>query len=672
MSIRASLLLLLGIFIPVCSDPAPHTVIPENPDVILITVDTLRADHLSGYGYQGIETPGIDSLARDGLLFEQAVTPVPITLPAHASILTGLYPFSHGIRDNSGPALSPEARTLAELLKDERQYKTGAFVGAFVLDSRFGLDQGFDTYLDDFESGTLELVSLQISEHRAEEVLSRARKWIDRSHASTFFCWIHLFDPHAPYDPPEGFRRPDIHPYDAEILYADRQLGRFFRYLKDRNLYDESLILLTSDHGEGLGEHREDTHGMFLYDSTVHVPLIVKLPGNRYAGTRWAELVRLIDLKPTIQSILGLEPSPGIQGRDFSGVWRQENTGGPRPDAYLETLLPHLNYGWRGLRGLRSGNFKLIDGAQPELYHLTEDPGEKSNLAARESARLQDLKRRLTTLVDDPAAVRLNPGPITADPQALERLRSLGYLGGAGGTGADPFSDSLANPAEKIGLFNRVWQAQDLTVRGKYRESVRILDEILAEDQTLFLAHSIQALNYIQLNRPERAIPHLEQAVRLRPDDAGSRFYLGIAHLRMGDLSRASVEFETTLKIDPQHLAALNNLGTVYIRLGETVRATRVFEKLLTEDDQDAAAWSNLGVLRMQSGDWDSALDTFNQALDLNPGIPEIYNNIGLIHLNRGRYDLAISNFRKALELRPDYPTARRNLEQALQARRSR
>jgi arylsulfatase A-like enzyme/Flp pilus assembly protein TadD len=649
-----------------CSGENPSTEIPIRPNVFLITVDTLRADHLSSYGYREIQTPQIDSLGEDGLLFSQAITPVPITLPAHASIMTGLYPFSHGIRDNSGGVLDSEAVTLAEAL-NRHQYETGAFVGAFVLDSRFGLDQGFETYFDNFESDTFDLVNLQISERRADSVLSEVQDWIRRNKQSPMFCWIHLFDPHTPYDPPESFRSADLHPYDSEILFTDYELGKFFQFLKSQDLYQKSLIILTSDHGEGLGQHREDTHGMFIYDSTIHVPLLFKLPGNLFPGKTINQQVRLIDLMPTVLSLTGIESPAEVQGTDLSPLWK--NDASLQLPAYSETLLPNLNYGWRGLRGLRSGGFKFIDSKDPKLFQLQRDVSETDNLAASDPDRLQLMKRELINLIEENSDVDLLSPVVNADQETLERLRSLGYLSGSGGPTGDPFRGSLEDPEEKVHLFNQVWQAQEMTSEGRFQDSIRLIDQILREDKTIFLAHSIQSLNYLQSNQPERAITFLQQAIRLRPDDSGSHFYLGIASLQKGDLGTAASALETSLRFDPRNLAALNNLGTVYTRLNSYEKASQIFGRLLSENRKDVAAWVNFGVVRMMLEDWDASLEAFNEALKINPAIPEVYNNIGLIYLNKKRFDLAISNFRRSLELNPDYPLAQQNLDKALKAR---
>jgi choline-sulfatase len=660
-----ALLLLLGVF----STPGIETGLAQTgaspsipPHVILVSVDTLRADRLSCYGYSENRTPAIDRLAREGVLFEYAITPAPITLPAHASLFTGTYPVFHGVRDNSGFVLPEDAETLAEVLR-EAGYRTGAFVGAFVLDSRFGLDQGFDHYFDDFETETLELVTQRINERRAEEVLDRARQWIrSQGTARPLFVFIHLFDPHAPYDAPEAFSRRVADPYDAEVAYVDDQLGRFFDFLGRSGLYDNSLIIFTSDHGEGLGDHGEDTHGLFLYDSTLRVPLILRLPGGEPAGLRVGGQVRLIDVMPTVLQVLRLPGCGDCQGRGLVSYWRSGQT--PDLPALSETMLPLLNYGWSDLASYRVRGTKYIRAPRPELYDLAADPREKTNLYDGERALAAGLGQELQRDLDRFSSGAASTAQRRIDAETLERLRSLGYITLAPPQRASTLHSDV-DPKDKIHLFNAILAAHAASAAGREAESTRILNDVLREDDRIFAAHSLQALNHLRASRPDRALANLESTVRLRPDDFGARFYLGIALIQLGRLAEAAGELEAALQLDPDSEAALNNLGTVYTRLRDYPRAARIFEGLTERKPRDAAAWVNLGVVRMMEGESDRALEAFDRALGIDPGLPEVHNNIGLILMNAGRAREAVPRFERALVLRPDYEIARRNLERA-------
>jgi arylsulfatase A-like enzyme/Flp pilus assembly protein TadD len=635
------------------------------PNVILISVDTLRADHLSAYGYAKLHTPNIDSLAAQGILFEQAISPVPLTLPAHASLLTGTLPVFHGIRDNTGFVLSQKHSTLAQALR-LHGYRTGAFVGSFILDSRFGLDHGFEEYYDNFESETLETAKLDISERRAEDVLVEARRWISQKAGADFFAFIHLFDPHAPYAAPAQYQAPNRLPYDAEVAYVDAELGRFFQFLEEKGLWDDSLVILTADHGEGLGEHGELNHGMFLYDATLHIPLIFKLPGETQRGRRVSDQVRLIDVVPTVLDILKLPPLSQAQGVSLKPALN----GGELPElaAYSETQLPFLNYGWSGLDSYRAKGEKLIDAPRPELYDLRKDPGERVNLFAENQTRaerLRELKQRIAAQATDPAAGSARQTRV--DQKTLQKLRSLGYLAGGGRRPTAEIGPNprLADPKDKIKLFNTISDAQQASQEGRLQESIAALDQVLAADPTVFFAHSVQALNYLQLKRPDAALPHLKATVRLRPDDPGAHFYLAVALSQQGKLDQAIPEFEVARKLDPENEAALNNLATLYMAERQYGKALGLLQEITGRHPEDVAALVNLGLAQMLEKQPQQAISSLERAVQLDPSVPEAHNNLGLLYLELGQTSRAIEHFERALALRPDYVNARNNLARA-------
>ncbi len=636
----------------------------STPNVILISIDTLRADHLSAYGYAKLQTPTLDRLAGQGVLFEQAISPVPLTLPAHASLLTGTLPLSHGIRDNTGFVLSEKHTTLAQAL-GARGFRTGAFVGAFVLDSRFGLDHGFDYYFDNFDSETLETAKLQISERRAEDVLAEARRWISQAGGERFFAFIHLFDPHAPYAAPAEYQAPNRLAYDAEVAYVDAQLGKFISFLEGRGLWTSSLIVVTADHGEGLGEHGELHHGMFLYDATLHVPLIIKLPGPAQRGRRTPDQARLIDVAPTVLDLLNLPPLPNVQGVSL----KTAINGGTLPElaAYSETQLPFLNYGWSGLDAYRAKGEKLIDAPRPELYDLKKDPGETVNLFAGNRTRaeqLRQVKQRIAAQAADRSSGSARQTRV--DQGTIQKLRSLGYLAG-GSPPAPEIGPNLgrADPKDKIKLFNTISDAQLASQEGRLTESVAMLNQVLSLDPTVFFAHSVQALNYLEMKRPDAALPHLKATVRLRPEDPGAHFYLAMAFAQLGKPDQAISEFEIARKLDPGNEAALNNLATLYLAKRQFDRAVALLKEITGRHPEDVAALVNLGLAQMLQKQPEQAITTLERALQIDPSVPEAHNNLGLLYLELGQTDRAIQHFERALELRPDYTNARDNLARA-------
>ncbi len=356
---------------------------PAAPDAnaILITVDTLRSDHLECYGYRGVRTPAINLLAVDGVRFEQDISQAPLTLPSHCSILTGMWPRSTGVRDQAGFTLSPDRPRLAAVLK-MAGFQTAAFAGSSILNAETGLGQGFDAYTN-VSPAIGGAPGAEGLERRGDQVMADALRWIQEpGRRARFFAWIHLFDPHTPYSPPEPYRTEyKTSPYDGEIAFVDSQIGRLCTELQAKGLYDKTLIVFTSDHGEGLGEHGEEAHGFFLYDSTLRVPLIVKFPESRWKGRVVGDQVRGIDLAPTILDALGIAAPPRMQGRTLMKLAAGEQAGAP-PAAFSETYYPYYHFGWSPLIAIRAGSYKYVQAPKPELYDLSADRGETNNLAA--------------------------------------------------------------------------------------------------------------------------------------------------------------------------------------------------------------------------------------------------------------------------------------------------
>ena len=380
------------------------------PNLLLITLDTLRADRLGCYGYARAKTPHLDRLASEGVRFETALAQVPLTLPSHTTLFTGTYPARHGIRDNGGYFLSPELKTLAELAQGEG-YRTGAFISAFVLDSKWGLDRGFDTYYDQFDLSRYERISLGSVERIAEDTVHEFLPWLESVGERPFLAWVHLYDPHAPYDAPEPFASEFAdRPYDGEVAYVDAAVGRILGFLRGRTLDESTIVVVAGDHGEGLGDHRELTHGNFVYDSTLRVPLILRLPDRRHAGLEIERQVGLIDLFPTLAELLQVRVPDQNQGRSLLPLIGGEQIS--ESPLLAESMYPRLHYGWSEVVALRTQRFKFIDTPRPELYDLGSDPAESRNLVEEKANVARGMKSKLDELFPSQPQAMAGPAPV--------------------------------------------------------------------------------------------------------------------------------------------------------------------------------------------------------------------------------------------------------------------
>jgi len=467
---------------PACRQkPAPEPL----RNVLLITIDTLRADHLGCYGYSRAATPNIDHWSEKGTLFTNSTASVPLTLPSHSTIMTGQYPVAHGVRDNGGFYLEDKWQTLAETLHGAG-FRTGGFVSAFVLDRRWGIAQGFDEYFDHFELSKFKLVSLDSVQRRGDETLAQALSWIDRNKSSRFFAWVHFYDPHTPYDPPEPFRSEfrgsAISLYDGEIAFADNLVGRIHDYLEKNNLLSTTLVVLTSDHGESLGEHEESGHGFFIYDATMHVPLMIWNPGEEPRKIR--EQVRSVDLFPTICEAAGVpvgQPGPGVS---LLPLVRGDSLA-KKLTAYSESYYPKFHYGWSELKSLRTPEYKYVEAPEREFYRLSQDSGEKQNLYDSRRDRATPFESELTRLV----SAEVPAVPQAMDNDSLEKLQALGYIG-SHAVSSQP-SGPLPDPKHKIRLYNGIKQAQALSADGKVEEALSQITRVIQQDSNILEAHLV-------------------------------------------------------------------------------------------------------------------------------------------------------------------------------------
>ena len=558
---------------------APEKLSPR--DVFLITIDTLRSDHVHCYGYERIETPAMDQLAKQGIRFTQAFTPSPITNTSHVSILTGLLPGSHGVSDFGIP-LAVKHRTLAEVL-EKQGYQTAAFIGSVILDSKTlapGLDRGFKFY-DNFPEKTESKSRWGRIERRGMDVVQRAEIWLNgQDVAAPRFVWVHLYDPHDPYEPPPPYS--EVYKdrlYDGEIAYADSALGRFLAYLKKQNWYDGALIILVGDHGEGLGEHGEDTHGIFLYDSTTHVPLIAKLPKEQDADRVVDEQVRTTDIMPTILELLGIPAPASPDGTSLKPFIL--GTEAAHRAVFGETDYP-LRFGWAPLRSVRNEGFKFIEAPRPEFYDLRSDPGELHNHYVPWDTTVQKLRKSLAELSAEAAAAG-KPSPASVSAGTIDELRALGYLGPAHARSSTdvPEPSLLPDPKDKIEEQNLLHIAVMASENGQSAKARAALEKLLQLDNRSTNALSQLARLEMQSGNYTKAANYLRRAREIRPDDAVLAFDYGRALELSGDLPSARNALQASLKLNPDQLAARLLLGQVYLRSNDAKAAEDEFEAAL-------------------------------------------------------------------------------------------
>lgn len=600
----------------------------RNANVLLITLDTTRADHVGAYGYAAAQTPNVDALARDGVLFEHCITPTAYTLPSHSSIMTGLYPPSHGVRVNGEAALADSNTTLAERLS-ARGYRTGAFVAAFVLDGRWGLSQGFQNYDDHFKIGPDQRLDLARVQRPANQVVDAALRWLDQPSSQPFFAWVHLYDAHFPYDPPEPFRSrfATSDPkslYDGEIAFADSQVGRLLEWLRRKGVDDNTIVVISGDHGEGLGSHGESEHGYYIYDYAVRVPLIVRVPHRK---GRVADQVRTVDIAPTIMNLVTGETLKDVDGASLLPLidGRKETT--PRY-AYSESLAVKLQYGWSALYGLRTNDYKYIQAPRSELYDLKDDPGEAVN-------RLDEMRRVALQLRDELARVReatSKRAPKTQeaniDNETMKKLASLGYLGGGSTSFAARDDKDLADPKDKMHLFDSVGYAARLISENNYKEAARVLEIVLKDD------------------------PHVPQAQLL----------LVSAYRQTGRTAKAKEVLDAYLKADPNNMHALIAMAEILQEQGQDDDVLAICRRAIAADARNARAYEVMADVYMARSDHRAALPLLRKVVEIQPKLTRSRNNLAAALIAVGQFDEAGRVLRDVLREYPKFPLASFNL----------
>lgn len=640
---------------------------PTARHLVVVTIDTLRADRLGCYGSTTVATPHLDRLAREGAMAPHAAVHVPLTRPSHVSLFTGLLPAEHGVRDNVSPPLSPQVPTLAESLQ-AAGFHTGAFVSSIVLSAQSGLGRGFQTYDERFEGESSDVRFLNTIQKRGDQTLDTAVRWLDDNRgAGRLFAWIHLYDPHDPYEPPEPYAsRYAGRPYDGEVAWSDELVGRLDAALQRLGLGPETLLVVTSDHGEGLGDHGETVHGFFVYQSTMAVPLILRGPGI-VAGGRLGVTARTIDLLPTTLELLGLplpeRPKPA--GRSLAAAWRGQRTPAEEP-TYGESLLPLLHFGWSDLRSLREGRWKYIQAPRPELYDLQADPGETRNLAVEQASRAEALRVALgRRLAEERAWAGAAPSAAGVPPDLLEKLGALGYLGaGAPAESSAPGAD----PKDKIEEFkvaNRLIREGLIRLREKDLEgSARRFQELLAKGVESFEVHYYLGRALLGMRRFRKAAIHFEGALRYQPAYSAAHRALAECRVAMGDRAGAIATLRRGREVAPKDALLRIRLGELLRDAGDLPAAAVVMREGIALDESRASYWNALGMVLGAGGRLGEAEAAFREAQGREATNAQYAYNLGLTLERQGRRLDAIPQFRRALELEPGFTPAAQRLRE--------
>lgn len=654
-----SSLLLIGL--TACGRPPRH-------NVVLVTFDTTRADHFRAYGNEGITTDVVDGLAADGVLFERAYSAVPVTAPSHSTILTGKYPPAHGVRDNGLFVLTESHMTLAEILKSEG-YATAASVASFPLDSQFGLDQGFDLYDDHFTGSYENLLGHRIQaksgiyfdERKAAQVNEAIFPWLEAHHEQPFFLWLHYFDPHHPLTPPSPYDQlyaQDL--YKGEIAYADESLGTVVDRLRELGVWDDTILVMTSDHGEGLGEHNEMTHSTLTYNSTLHVPLVMRIPEGP-KGRRVSSRVGTVDIMPTLLDLLGLDRPDDVQGQSLVPMI-EDPAGDTTPRTlYAETLAPRFSHSLGELRVLFHRQFKYIFGPRPELYDIAADPQESRNLIADEDATAAGMHQRLEAFlaehgVQDPEAL------MEVDESTRARLEALGYIQTEGGvpTVSESLDGSGTPPQDRVADINDVSTAKNFLHGNKPANALDIAMKLLRRDPDNPYYLQLKASAELQMDDLEQGLATMDEIRRRDPQGLPGEGLLlhAVSRLYYSNRIPEAIELlEDAQEVRPSPLGSWH-LASLYQAVGRFDDEVAALEKSLEESAEFAPARVDLAARQAAEGRLDEARQEFEKALRDMPYYPKAHYNLATLHSQQGDLESAMRHFARAVELKPIYPKA--------------
>jgi choline-sulfatase len=610
-------------------------------NVVVVTVDTLRADHLHCYGYQKIETPALDALAQRGTLFENAVAQTPLTPPSHASIFTGQNPTVHNVRNTGGFVLQSSSHPLARILQ-EQGWDTAAFIGSAVLKKLFGFNNGFAVYDDEMPRPGKRNEVREDPERKASVTVDRAIGWLNQRRTDKpFFLWVHIYDPHIPYQPPAEFaQKYKGRPYDGEIAYADQQIARLFEAVGKKSPADQTVTAVLADHGESLGEHGEHTHGVFIYDSTLRIPFIISGPGIP-AGLRVKQQARTIDFLPTLLELMGGRAPKYVEGLSLVPAFSGKSV--PTDISYAETLYPKMNMNWSELRAIRTNHWKYIRAPRPELYDLTSDPGETSNVIQQHGPEVQNFEAQLKTFSPGGKGTE-KVETAMLDERVMDQLKSLGYLSGAGGRSYE-LTGTGTDPKDEVEVLQLIDEAESSENRLPEAKRIELLQRALAKDpQNPSLYYQLGG-RLEKNNRYDEASELYRTALAKGIDSGRLHSRLADLLLRRGQKDAAILEYEKAAQINPADLDSQNNLATAYLEKGRLPDAERVFKWILANDPDYPAAQNGMGLVSIQKQDTVAARGYFEKAARLDPELVEVHMNLGLLYEMAGDRARARTSF---------------------------
>jgi arylsulfatase A-like enzyme/Flp pilus assembly protein TadD len=632
--------------------------------VLLITIDTVRADHIGCYGATDVQTPTLDALARDGIRFEHAISQVPLTWPSHAAILTGTYPFQNGVQDFTGQPLAPQFRSVAQAFK-QQGYATGAVVSAFVLDRSWGLARGFDFYDDAFSAESFVKKDIGLVDRRAGESVTHALNWLNKEGLKKtprrpFFFWLHLYDPHSPYDPPEPYRTQyRSHPYDGEIAYADHELGRLIAWLKRSQSYDHTLIIFLSDHGESLGDHGENEHGFFVYNSTVHIPMIVKPPaGNGFRPGQVPRPVETIAVAPTLLRFAGLKEAiqTQFQSPGLFGPQAEEQDA-----AYSETFYPFSSFGWSPLHALETSRYHYIDAPTPELYDVVADPAEKNNLASQQTATVAVFKDKLQQFLERDPFTRQAASAGNLSPDALEKLRALGYFGFRAAVSPESLKAGLADPKDKLWEFNSILKAEDAFQQHEDEQAEVLLRQMQEQDANIYVIPFLLGESALRRQNWERAADQLQRCLELNPNFDNAMTGLARALSKLGRVDEAKSWLQKALQSNPQNYRAWYETGL--LEAGSSpAAALSAYRKAIAIQPNFSPGQRELGLALFNQKDYAAAATHLEKALALGLDDAHIRNFLGICYRQTNHLQKSIASYQAALKLDPKMAEAHLNL----------
>jgi tetratricopeptide (TPR) repeat protein len=549
---------------------------------------------------------------------------------------------------------------MAELFR-KNGFATGAFVGAFVLDSTWGIDQGFDTYYDNFKVAKEQRADMGSIQRKAEEVYERATAWLDQHGRKRFFLWTHFYDPHTPYEPPKEFAdQYPGRPYVAEIAYTDSIVGKLLAYLDQHDLREKTIILLTGDHGESLGEHRETTHAFFIYDATLQVPMILSAPFQQLQNKIIQQQARSIDIMPTLLQLAGVQVPDAIQGRSLLHLIFDAGQKQTAP-SYAESYYPQFHFGWSRLLALRTGDYKYIDSSRPELYDLKNDPREQHNLYEERKEIALQMKAELRKWERSPVQAEAVMHPGAVDDETHEKLAALGYVGAfTGPVDADP--KTLPDPKDKIELFNLMGQAREDSLSGKREMAIEKFQRALQQDANIVDAHFMLGNEFSRMEKYPEAIEEYRKALELKPDYDFAIINLANTYRKMGKVDEAVAGFQYYLKKNPEKTQVLARIGELYLGKGELDTAMGYFERALKADPETSWVYNDIGVVYLKKKSHQKAEDAFRKAIELNPEINMVHFNLAQLYESEGKMKQAEELYIKELEIAPENFKARFNL----------